>query len=177
MEYFDIWLNPHSRRLVWPDDESQLVPPSFHREIRTHCQAIVQRKGQSTYQQDVETWDQAFVQEDVYCKAGTQSTPKKILNQHKMAELTSKSVAESDLGYESAGSMETKAMEVALLAKTSEPLSSLPGKENQNSNRKLWVPKDIRRHTERLDQQDNLRKMECELQENPPLCRLLERLL
>src|SRR5438045_4625999 len=57
MEYFDIWLNPCSRRLVWPDDESRLVPPSFHREIRTHRQAIVQRKGRSTYQQDVETWD------------------------------------------------------------------------------------------------------------------------
>src|SRR5204863_5784585 len=164
----DIWLNPRSQRLVWPDDESRLAPPSFHREIRTHRQAIVQRKGQSTYQQDVETWDRAFVQEDVRRKAGTQSTPKKILNQHEMAELNSKSVAESDSGYESAGSMETKAMEVALLAKTSEPLSSLPGKENQNSNRKPWVPRDIRRHTERLDQQDNLRKMECELQGKPP---------
>ena len=85
-----------------------------------------------------------------------------------MAELNSESVAESDSGYESAGSMETKAMEVALLAKTSEPLSSLPGKENQNSNCKPWVPKDIRRHTEHLDQQDNLRKMECELQGKPP---------
>src|SRR5436190_8541139 len=108
MEYFDILLNPCNQRLVWPDDESQLVPPSFHREIRTHRQAIVQRKGQSTYQQDVETWDRAFAQEDVCRKAGTQSTPKKILNQHEMAELTSKSVAESDLGYKSAGSMETK---------------------------------------------------------------------
>src|SRR5436190_5634475 len=168
MEYFDIWLNPHSRRLVWPDDESRLAPPSFHREIRTHCQAIMQRKGQSTYQQDVETQDQAFVQEDVCRKAGTQSTPKKILNQHKTAELTSKSVAESDSGYESAGSIETKAMEVALLAKTLESLSPLPDKENQNSNCKLWVPKDIRRHTECLDQQDNLRKMECKLQGKPP---------
>src|SRR5438045_8579923 len=98
MEYFDIWLNPCSRRLVWPDDKSRLAPPSFHREIRTHRQAIVQRKGQSTYQQDVETWDRAFAQEDVCCKAGTQSTPKKILNQHKMAELTSDSFAESDSG-------------------------------------------------------------------------------
>ena len=128
----------------------------------------MQRKGQSTYQQDVETRDRAFAQEDVRRKAGTQSTPKKILNRHETAELNSESVAESDSGYESAGSMETKAMEVALLAKTSEPLSSSPGKENQNSNRKPWVPKDIRRHTERLDQQDNLRKMECELQGKPP---------
>src|SRR5204863_2706805 len=164
----DIWLNPRSQRLVWPDDESRLAPPSFHREIRTHRQAIVQRKGQSTYQQDVETRDRAFAQEDVCHKAGTQSTPKKILNQHETAELTSTSVAESDSGYESAGSMETKAMEVTLLAKTSESLSPLPGKENQNSNHKPWVPKDIRRHTECLDQQDNLQKMECELQGKPP---------
>src|SRR5438045_6729004 len=102
------------------------------------------------------------MQEDVHHKAGTQSTPKKILNQHETAELTSESVAESDSGYESAGSMEAKAMEVALLAKTSESLSPLPDKENQNSNRKPWVPKDIRRHTECLDQQDNLWNMEWE---------------
>src|SRR5438477_3145387 len=85
-----------------------------------------------------------------------------------MAELTSKSVAESDSGYKSAGSMETKATEVTLLAKTSESLSPSPGKENQNSNCKPWVPKVIRRHTEHLDQQDNLQKMECKLQGKPP---------
>src|SRR5438045_3425073 len=107
------------------------------------------------------------MQEDVHHKAGTQSTPKKILNQHETAELTSKFVAESDSGYKSAGSMETKATEVALLAKTSESLSPSPGKENQNSNCKPWVPKDIRTHTEHLDQQDNLWKMECKLQGKP----------
>src|SRR5436190_7426019 len=167
MEYFDIWLNPHSQRLVWPDDESWLVPPSFHREIRTHCQAIMQRKGQSTYQQDVETQDQAFVQEDVCRKAGTQSTPKKILNWHETAELTSKSVAESDSGYESAGSMEIKAMEVALLAKTSESLSPSPGKKNQNSNCKPWVLKDIRRHTECLTSKTIYRRWSVSYKENP----------
>src|SRR5436189_6081931 len=88
MEYFDIWLNPHSRRLVWPNDESRLAPPSFHREIRTHHQAIAQGKVQATHQQDVKTQDQAFAQEDVCCKAGPQSTPRKILTQHKTAELT-----------------------------------------------------------------------------------------
>src|SRR5204862_72202 len=53
MEYFDIWLNPCNRRLVWPDDESRLAPPSFHREIRTHRQALVQREGQTANQKDV----------------------------------------------------------------------------------------------------------------------------
>src|SRR5436190_23976145 len=112
-------------------------PPSIGR-LELIARQLCKGKASQPTNKDVETQDRAFAQEDVRRKAGTQSTPKKILNQHETAELNSKSVAESDLGYESAGSMETKAMEVTLLAKTSEPLSSSPGKENQNSNRKLW---------------------------------------
>src|SRR5204863_4488924 len=88
MEYFDIWLNPRNRRLVWPDDESRLAPPSFHREIRTHRQEIMQRKGQTTYQQDVETRDQAFVQEDIRRNAGAQSISKRIHTQRETIEPT-----------------------------------------------------------------------------------------
>ena len=44
MAYFDIWLNPRDRRLVWPDDESRLAPPIFHRELKVQRQALKPKK-------------------------------------------------------------------------------------------------------------------------------------
>ena len=33
MDYFNIWLNPRQKRLVWPEDEDRLAQPPIHREI------------------------------------------------------------------------------------------------------------------------------------------------
>ena len=82
MEYFDIWLNPRRKKLIWPDDNDRLLPPTFHRVIRTHRRAIARGKGRSAYQQDVEARDRAFAREDDRRKAGIQS--------HRMAQNNAK---------------------------------------------------------------------------------------
>ena len=67
----------------------------------------MQREGQTAHQWDVEAWDQAFAQEDAHRKAGTQSTPKKILTQQETIEPTSNFLTNDDSGYESAETKST----------------------------------------------------------------------
>ena len=40
MEYFNIWLNPRQKRLIWPENEDKLAPSPLHREIIAERQAI-----------------------------------------------------------------------------------------------------------------------------------------
>src|SRR5579871_1828039 len=116
MEYFDIWLNPRSRRLIWPDDDDRLSPPSFHREIRTHRQALSPRNAQPTHQQDVKIRDQAFALEDVRRRAGAQSIPIfpgpgrgniEKPTKHQSVGLAGEASDLDDSGYESATSVVT----------------------------------------------------------------------
>src|SRR5436190_880837 len=60
MDYFNIWLNPQHRRLVWPGNKSRISPPSFHREIRAPHKAIRQKETSPAHQRDVWARDQAF---------------------------------------------------------------------------------------------------------------------
>jgi predicted aspartyl protease len=40
MEYFNVWLNPLQKRLIWPENEDKLAPPLLHHEIIAERQAI-----------------------------------------------------------------------------------------------------------------------------------------
>jgi hypothetical protein len=123
----------------------------------------MQRKGQATYQRDVETRDQAFVQEDICCNAGAQSISKRILTQRETIEPTSNPLAEDDSGYESAGSIEIKpeSYEISACAHAGTCFSTR---------------KDIECHTELIDRKDSLQKIDLELQKRnnvttlPPVC-------
>jgi hypothetical protein len=64
MDYFNVWLDPRRRTLVWPNDESRLSPPSFQKEIRTQRRALMPKGVNVVHQQDVEARDQALKQED-----------------------------------------------------------------------------------------------------------------
>lgn len=74
MDYFNIWLNPRQKRLVWPEDEGRLTPPPVHREIIAERQTIVPRPVYAAHQQDVYARDRAFDQEDVRREAGRRSS-------------------------------------------------------------------------------------------------------
>ena len=72
MEYFNVWLDPRRRALVWPNDESRLSPPSFHKEIKIQRQALVPKGVNIVHQQDAEARDRALRQEDARRSGGTQ---------------------------------------------------------------------------------------------------------
>ena len=44
MDYFNVWLDPRKRTLVWPNDGSRLLSPSFQKEVHIRRQAIAPRK-------------------------------------------------------------------------------------------------------------------------------------
>jgi transposase InsO family protein len=97
MEYFDIWLNPKDRRLVWPDDESRLAPPPFHKELKVQRRILKPKKILLEHQQDVQARDQAFEREDARRAGGRHSpVPTWILTRQEEQPI------DEDSGYESA---------------------------------------------------------------------------
>src|SRR5438045_4851441 len=82
---------------------------------------------------------------------------------------TSDFLADDNSGYKSAETKSTGDMfsiqETTKTARMPESLFPLPkGQIQEKPTRKPWTPKDIGKHTECINQQDNLWKMECELQ-------------
>ena len=74
MDYFNIWLNPRQKRLVWPENEERLAPIPLHREIMAERLAIGSRTIHKAHQQDVYVRDQAFNREDIQREAGCRSS-------------------------------------------------------------------------------------------------------
>ena len=76
MDYFNVWLDPRKRTLVWPNDRSRSPSPSFQKEVHTQRQAIAPRKVNRAHQRDVEVRDRAFEQEDARRSGGASGAPK-----------------------------------------------------------------------------------------------------
>jgi predicted aspartyl protease len=74
MDYFNIWLNPRQKRLVWPKDVGRLAPRPIHREIIAERLAIGSRTVHPAHQQDVYARDRALDREDVRREAGRRSS-------------------------------------------------------------------------------------------------------
>ena len=64
MEYFNIWLNPRQRRLIWPGNEDKIAPPPLHREIIAERRAIGSRAVHTVHQRDACVRDAALEHED-----------------------------------------------------------------------------------------------------------------
>jgi len=64
IDYFNVWLDPRKRTLVWPNDEKRLSLPSFQKEVYTQRKAIALRKTNRAHQRDADTRDRALEQED-----------------------------------------------------------------------------------------------------------------
>jgi hypothetical protein len=72
MEYFNIWLNPPQKRLIWPENEDKLASPPLHREIIAERQAIAPSNVHAVHQRDVRARNEAIEREDVRRQAGRQ---------------------------------------------------------------------------------------------------------
>ena len=72
MNYFNVWLNPRQRRLVWPEDEDRPLP-SFYREITVDRQTLTRTTIHPDHQRDIQRRDQAFELEDARCLGGRRS--------------------------------------------------------------------------------------------------------
>ena len=83
MEYFNIWLNPRQRRLIWPDKEDKIAPPPLHREIIAERQAITHQTVHAVHQRDACARDAALAREDARRQAGHQI---KVLTRHTHAQ-------------------------------------------------------------------------------------------
>src|SRR5208282_4967836 len=75
MDYFNVWLDPRRRTLVWPNDESRLSPPIFQKEITTSRQALMPKGVNKTHQRDANIRDRALRQEDARRIGGACGTP------------------------------------------------------------------------------------------------------
>ena len=75
MNYFNVWLDPCKRTLVWPNNEKQLSLLSFQKEVYTQRKAIAPRKTNRAHQQDADAQDRALEQEDARRKEGASKTP------------------------------------------------------------------------------------------------------
>jgi predicted aspartyl protease len=75
MSYFNVWLKPRDKRLMWPDEPKHATPPLFQREILVPRTTLRHGKIQPKHQQDVYARDQAFTLKDQRRQDGRQSTP------------------------------------------------------------------------------------------------------
>jgi transposase InsO family protein len=108
MSYFNVWLNPRDKRLMWPDDPDRIITPSFQREIQIPRDSLKSKKPDPRHQQDATARDRAMALEDAR-KQG--SPPKTILRRilPRPKPTSQPSVLEeSDSGYESGESAEPK---------------------------------------------------------------------
>jgi hypothetical protein len=74
MDYFNVWLDPCKRTLVWLNNEKRLSLPSFQKEVYTQRKAIAPRKTNRAHQRDADAQDQALEQEDARRREGASGT-------------------------------------------------------------------------------------------------------
>jgi transposase InsO family protein len=147
LSYLDLWLDIRNRQLIWP---ATLPPvPSLIKQI-TKSMAELRRTTEPdpAHQADVGRRETAF-QRDVL------QDPRRIriLQRPNSDEPPAKSQEEG------------KPVPALLTAPEKRPPIN---PDWAKMLRTSWTPKDIERHTERLDRQDDLRKMQAELQGQVP---------
>jgi hypothetical protein len=146
LAYLDLWLDVRNRQLIWP---ATMPPtPSFVKEITVDIRTLLQPTIDPNHQADANRRDQAF---------GDAIRRGKI----PILKRTDPPVT----AVPDNCSYQAQATTASLETQMFHP----PGGGNLKPlvTRKAWTPKDITRHTERIDQQDSLRKMEHELQGKP----------
>lgn len=67
--YFNIWLNPRDKRLLWPDDPERTIIPSFQREIKVPRNSLKLKKPNQKHQRDANTRDRAIELENIRDRA------------------------------------------------------------------------------------------------------------
>ena len=137
LAYLDLWLDVRNRQLIWP---TSLPPtPSFVKEITVTMKNLLEPTTDLVHQADAIRRDQALQKEIQLGKISILRRPKILL-----------AIATTET-LEIPKPATTQAIAIKIARKSEVPV------------RKPWTPKGIERHTELLDRQDNLWKMEQEL--------------
>jgi hypothetical protein len=107
MSYFNVWLNPRDKRLMWPDDPDRTTAPSFYREIQVPRTSLQSTKPNREHQRDAAARDRALELEDVRQRASKASQPVRILPRP-VNRVEHASLEEQDSGYESTDQVEVR---------------------------------------------------------------------
>src|SRR5277367_3130845 len=144
MSYLDILLDVHNQQLIWP---TVLQPtPLFVHEITTTLESLLQKTINPAHQADAVHRDRALEKEILLGKVCILHQPQASLELQNPPDLTT------------------------VVNKQPSITSTLfrpPSRGNQDPRpavQRLWIPKGIEQHTEKIDYQDSLWKIEAELQ-------------
>jgi hypothetical protein len=107
MAYFNVWLNPRDKRLMWPDDLERTNAPLFQREIQVPRNSLKLKKPDPEHQRDASARDRAMDLEDARArKSLPEPGSRRILPRPRTPVKTV--LEEQDSGYESNGQVECK---------------------------------------------------------------------
>jgi len=141
LSYLNLWLDARNRQLIWP---TNLPPtPSFVKEILVDLATLLRTVTDPTHQADADRRDQAF-KEDI------RQGKIQILKRSQTTIFADRCSRQVQAANTSQGAVQSAVNQEATTSP--EPVV-----------RKPRIPKDITRHTESIDRQDSLRKMETEL--------------
>lgn len=143
MSYFNVWLLPRDRRLLWPDDPERTNTPSFQREIAIDKTAIEPKKPNPEHQRDAAARDHAMDLEDVRRQKSTPEPGSRRILPRPTQKNKPSILEERDSGYES----------------NDDPLVLEPGLGNPDQTEL----KTIGRNTHEWDMRDKIRRMQLEL--------------
>ena len=109
MSYFNVWLNPRDKRLMWPDDPERVARmprPSFQREIQVPRDSLQPKRIDPRHQRDATSRDRAMALEDARAqKSLPEPGSRRILPRPKTLVKISV-LEEQDSGYETDDSRE-----------------------------------------------------------------------
>ena len=109
MAYFNVWLNPRDKRLMWPDDLERTNAPLFQREIQVPRNSLKLKKPDPEHQRDASARNRAMDLEDARArKSLPEPGSRRILPRPRTPVKTV--LKEQDSGYESNGQVECKAI-------------------------------------------------------------------
>jgi hypothetical protein len=108
MAYFNVWLNPRDKRLMWPDDPKRTNAPSFQREIQVPRNSLKPKKPDPAHQRDASARDRAMDLQDARAqKALPEPGSRRILPRPRIPASMAV-LEEQDSGYESNDQPESK---------------------------------------------------------------------
>ena len=101
MSYFNIWLNPRDKRLMWPDDPERTTTPFFQREIQVPRDSLKPKKPDPKHQRDANARDRAMGLEDARDQVNFPEPGSRRILPRPKTPVKTLVLEEQDSGYES----------------------------------------------------------------------------
>ena len=153
LAYLDLWLDARNRQLIWP---AELPPtPSFNKEITVTMRDLLEPTAvDPAHQADATCRDRAF-EDAIRCrKVPILKRPEPV------------TTALNNCSYQAGTTAPTRAQETTR-EPTNQGIAIKIATNPKSTVRKTWAPKDITKHSERINRKDSLQRMERELQGKP----------